>query len=93
MFTKDEIEVCRTCDLPCSISAGCPLAHTWHTETPTEEGWYLIAIRFGNRIEYESRRCRRTIDNNGNECMRFDGCNPVIAWQKIEPYKGANNEC
>ena len=59
----------------------------WHTGTPTEEGWYLIAIRFGDRIEYDSRKCRRTIDNNGNECMRFDGCNPVIAWQKIEPYK------
>ena len=63
----------------------------WHTGTPTEEGWYQIAIRFGNRIEYDSRKCKRIIDNNGNECMRFDGCNPVLAWQKIEPYKEKEN--
>ena len=64
----------------------------WHIGTPTEEGWYQIAIRFCNRIEYDSRKCIRTIDNDGNECMRFDGCNPVLAWQKINPYKESTND-
>lgn len=74
-----------------TIEAWNTRANPWHTGTPTEEGWYLVAIRFGGRIEYESRKCIRTIDNNGNGCMRFDGCNPVLAWQKIESFKEENN--
>ena len=66
----------------------CPLRVAgWHTETPTEEGDYYVAIRFGSAIKYEARKCWKIIDNQGNECMRFDGTNPVVAWQKITPFE------
>lgn len=51
----------------------------WHTGTPTEEGWYLIAFLGANeRIEYAaSVWCYNEWDAH---CR-------ILAWQKIEPYK------
>ena len=57
------------------------LTDTWHTGTPTEEGWYLIAYReFPNTpIKYavepfeNSKWLHFTVDR--------------LSWQKIEPYK------
>lgn len=85
MFTKDEIEVCRTCDLPCAISAGCPLVHTWHTGTPTEEGWYLIAFTY----EFEEG-VRYTTDYFKDGKWAFPMVRDVSklrAWQKVDEYK------
>ena len=54
--------------------------NNWHTCTPTEEGWYLIAFIGANkRIEYASAVwCYDEWDAR---------CN-VVAWQKITPYEG-----
>lgn len=51
----------------------------WHTGTPTEEGWYLIAFLGANkRIEYASAVwCYNEWDAH---CR-------ILAWQKIEPYR------
>ena len=59
----------------------------WHTGTPTEEGWYLVAVLFDGEIEYQARECYRTLDNDNNPCMRFSGTLPVLAWQRITPYE------
>ena len=55
----------------------------WHTGTPTEEGWYLIAFLGSNkRIEYASAVwCYNEWDAH---CR-------VIAWQKITPYEEKQN--
>lgn len=84
MFTKDEIEVCRTCDLPCAISAGCPLVHTWHTGTPTEEGLYLTTVKVDNCYAYEPVHWK-----NKWGFRHFD--KPIVAWQKIEPYEASKD--
>ena len=52
----------------------------WNTGTPTEDGLYLTVIRVDNCYAYEpvfweSKWCFRHYDK------------PIIAWQKIEPYK------
>ena len=51
----------------------------WHTGTPTEEGWYLIAFLGANkRIEYASAVwCYNEWDAH---CQ-------ILAWQKINPYE------
>ena len=56
----------------------------WHTGTPTDEGWYLIAFLGANkRIEYASAVwCYNEWDAH---CR-------VIAWQKIIPYEEKENE-
>ena len=46
MINKEEVSVCKKCNLPCSIHVDCPLVQTWHTGTPTEEGEYVVWMRF-----------------------------------------------
>lgn len=51
----------------------------WHTGTPTEEGWYLVAFNFHEgEIRYETWYYpnKLTWDNNN-----FG----LLAWQRIEP--------
>ena len=52
----------------------------WHTGTPTEEGWYLIAYKWHGDIRYIA------VDHIPNI---YDN---AIAWQKIEPFKETDNE-
>lgn len=59
----------------------------WHTGTPTEDGQYLVCIKWrrSGNIQYE-------ILNFSTETDEWIGafmskCN-VIAWQKIELYRG-----
>lgn len=54
---------------------------TWHTEEPTEEGWYLVYVKHPNET---SEYC---VDVwLGNEWYWFSKME-VVAWQKIEPYE------
>lgn len=70
MINKEEISVCKKCNLPCSIHVDCPLVQTWHTGTPTEEGWYVCKL---NGVDiYE------THNYTGN-----NWCEHVEKWQKI----------
>jgi hypothetical protein len=49
----------------------------WHTGTPTEEGWYLLAfIEDGRRI-YDANRLKNGI---WEYCLIGD----ILEWQKIE---------
>ena len=55
----------------------------WHTGTPTEAGLYVIAFRFGDKIEHEIREMFYSPDYG----MTFGIKKDIVAWQKIEPYK------
>lgn len=55
----------------------------WHTGTPTEAGLYVIAYRFGNKIEHEIREMYYSPDYG----MTFGIKKDIVAWQKIEPYE------
>lgn len=62
----------------------------WHTETPTEEGDYFVAFRWGldNEIMHDMAShvlYGATAFVNGN--WRIDFPYVVVAWQKIESYK------
>ena len=56
----------------------------WHTGTPTEAGLYVIAFRFGNKIEHEIREMFYSPDYG----MTFGIKKDIVAYQKIEPYRG-----
>ena len=58
----------------------------WHTGTPTEAGLYVIAFRFGNKIEHEIREMFYSPDYG----MTFGIKKDIVAWLKIEPYKEAS---
>ena len=58
----------------------------WHTGTPTEEGWYLLAVRHEEGIDYYANRWIKIIDYQWMYAMYGE----VVAWQKIEPYKEAS---
>ena len=65
-------------------------AKKWHTERPTEEGWYLVAYKKRDcdgsyYWEYGARVWIEIIEGEGH----WDVCeekHPVLAWQRIEPY-------
>jgi len=66
----------------------------WHTGTPTEEGDYFVAFRWGydNKIMHDMASrvlYGATTFVNGN--WRIDLPYVVIAWKKIEPFKEENN--
>lgn len=52
-------------------------ANPWHTGTPTEEGWYLLA--YGDNFY-----CANYWQGNS---WRHVWGGTLLAWQKIEPYK------
>ena len=83
-------------------SDACPLVelssqdNSWHTGTPTEEGWYLIAYLHKDRITY--RAVKYYLEKGlGMKFLESEGGIPYIdiwkpvAYQKIEPYKGEAN--
>lgn len=49
----------------------------WHTGTPTEEGWYLLAFIEDGRMIYDANRLRNGIW----ECWLLGD---ILKWQKIE---------
>lgn len=57
----------------------------WHTGTPTEEGWYLLHLR-----RKDKPYCVAYMD--GHHWLGIDDfyifVDDVLAWQKIEPYRG-----
>lgn len=64
-----------------AIEAWNTRSNPWHTEPPTEEGWYLIqdsdgAGTFFETEYFDTERIAKWSDDN-----KFDG----LAWQKIEP--------
>ena len=61
------------------------LDNPWHTGTPTEEGWYLVAFNY----EFEEG-VRYTTDYFKDGKWAFPmvrDISKIRAWQKIEPYK------
>ena len=70
---------CPDCDEGIWVEEGSP----WHTGTPTEAGLYVIAFRFGNKIEHEIRE----MFYNPDYGMTFGIKRDIVAWQKIEQYK------
>lgn len=68
----------------------------WHTGTPTENGDYWVAFRWGldNEIMHDMAShvlYGATAFVNGN--WRIDFPYVVVAWQKIEPYKEKEDGC
>lgn len=57
----------------------------WHTGTPTEEGWYLLHLR-----RKDKPYCVAYMD--GHHWLSINDffilVDDVLAWQKIEPYRG-----
>lgn len=76
------------------------LTDTWKTGTPTESGLYLVCIRY-NFKDYHTTaeyvepfnphtgwyNLKPPYDVNGEEWNKRKDLE-VIAWQKIEPYRG-----
>jgi len=97
--TDSPIKTCSECDYRCGLNIiarkdqdsrheNCPLVelpnNPWHTGTPTEEGDYVVKTKNHGNMVLE--RCRGNWKlHNDNWIFRLD---KVIAWQKIEPYKG-----
>lgn len=58
----------------------------WHTDAPTEEGLYLVAIPFlTDGIGKKIYRYETDYFNKAGKWRMFT--DEVVAWQKIEPYK------
>lgn len=55
----------------------------WHTGTPTEEGWYLLAVNFKGTIGYKANIWTNII--GWQWMMSVSG--EVVAWKKIDEYK------
>lgn len=55
----------------------------WHTGTPAEEGWYLLAVKHGEKIHYNANRLY-----SGGEWF-YSKLGDVLAYQKIEPYEAS----
>ena len=64
-----------------AIEAWNKRANPWHTGTPKEEGWYLVALSVYNEQRY-------TVGYYPNDVLFFPkNEHMILAWQKIEPYK------
>jgi len=64
----------------------------WHTGTPTEDGQYFVAYRWGldNKIMHDMAKqiCYgATVFSHGTWKVEFPFV--VLAWQKIEPFEEA----
>lgn len=61
----------------------------WHTGTPTEEGWYLLALT--TKVFNDKPFCVAYMD--GHHWLGIDDfyilVDDVSAWQKIEPYEAS----
>ena len=55
----------------------------WHTGKPTEGGWYLLAVKHGEKIHYNANRLY-----SGGEWF-YSKLGEVLAYQKIEPYEAS----
>lgn len=66
----------------------------WHTGTPTEEGWYLVAYQHKDIITYYAVRFflekdldMEFLDSEGG--IYYPDIWKAVAWQKIEPYEAS----
>lgn len=64
----------------------------WHTGTPTEEGWYLVAYQHKDKMTYRAVRFfleegldMEFLESEGG--IYYPDIWKAVAWQKIEPYK------
>ncbi len=65
----------------------------WHTGTPTEEGDYLVAVKYEPVIGVEYQVNRYLLEPYNSFIYKLAGeGGRIIAWQKIEPYKETDNE-
>ena len=67
-----------------AINAWNTRPNPWHAGTPTEEGWYLVCLNkkfLGQTYHVYAMSNRKWIGLNVDET-------DMLAWQKIEPYKG-----
>ena len=76
-----------------SLSEGLPDS-TWHTGTPTEEGQYFIAYRWGldNQIMHDMAKqiCYGATVFSHGTWMNVEFPFVVLAWQRITPYEEAS---
>lgn len=86
MINKEEISVCKKCTLPCSIHVDCPLVQTWHTGTPTEEGWYVLLT--SETIPYSVAYWQN--EWLGKEWTIRDSI--VVAWMPITPFEASKEK-
>ena len=93
MINKEEVSVCKKCNLPGSIHVDCPLVQTWHTGTPTEEGWYLVQ----HLSDAEYCGSKFFVARWDGEKFVINPRPPIVvtypngtAWQKITPYEEAS---
>ena len=61
-----------------------PSSNPWHTETPTEEGWYLCWVSFTKEIAPMVYKWK-----NGKFMLTdiWESDDDILMWQKIEPYE------
>ena len=72
-----------------------PHESPWHTGTPTETGWYILCLyNKGNWYhphfyvaDFYSEVDGKMYWSNDEDWSEYT----IVAWQKIEPYKEANN--
>lgn len=57
----------------------------WHTGTPTEEGWYLVALDLLPKVKVNIYRYETDYYNKRHKFNLFDST--VVAWQKINPLR------
>lgn len=64
-------------------------SNPWQTGTPTEEGWYLCAYDTDIYLANYWVGCGwlKQYRAEGIDCRQG-----LLAWQKIEPYEGTDNE-
>lgn len=61
---------------------------SWHTGTPTEEGDYLVAVSYYPLIQVEYQINRYLLEPYNDFIYQIEGEGRIVAWQKIEPYRG-----
>ena len=64
--------------------------YSWHTGTPTEEGWYLVVVKWKDYANKTNRRYKYFEFKNNNWIYNQEfGTVDIIAYwgQKIDPYK------
>lgn len=61
----------------------------WHTETPTEDGWYLVQVTYGYYFVLDINPLGKfMVDAFGERTeLTKEDIECVVAYQKIEPYK------
>ena len=90
-----EHEIVYACNMDVEVHEIVDRVNPWHTGTPTEEGWYLVAYKKRDCdgsffLEYGTRVWIEIVEGEGqwNECEEE---HPVLAWQRIDEYREDDN--